>query len=656
MAVASGSHPLNFGNIGCGFRPSSGTLRAYIDSVTSNGLQSNGKIEYVVKVSGSASINNLVWSSASGTQSWSFSCGGQTQSATTSKQCQSTGNCAGGGCCCCICNGITYNPGQKTFTLQLSPSTTTITLNVKWNTNGPATATYTIPESMRVTPPSGLSVSWPSSLSGSTASSVSSWGGATPGCYTLQLLSPTGSSLDSTTSCTSSTSTQYQDTPGSYSANSRYRLKVTACNHADMCVSDTSSYYYTSPPTPSVYIDSLLYDPNSQKCVCNWSWSKPSDGGYYDETITYDVYDQEGNYYVRGGALGTATGGVAKSGSQTTTNILTAVNLCVKVYVSTSAGVSSATACAYAPVAGAAFLGFDWDELRRTCTVRATAPGARQTRVSGGYAPNVYSIGSKVTPGEFGDLVVKDLDHGAGEILYLEAMPEATDNHQYIDEVAKISIPIPNPILGVLTPSCEQIAAGEEKKYIVDIIEKKKNSSTCTPRWQNGDRVVVKEKCPGGGLIGDYSSTGKPCDPPYGGNDTCLSHYQMSGGVFSILPGRINEDSKYHSWSRTNIIPCVADSRLMGLPLCSNWKIEVSPSGWLDHDYSGIAVAASFMLFSRDGRNLVTQLFGPVYDYGYGSALSKRVSPQDIGGIAFNFSLWSDTVVTTPVEFRLRLY
>lgn len=510
MAVASGSHPLNFGNIGCGFRPSSGTLRAYIDSVTSNGLQSNGKIEYVVKVSGSASINNLVWSSASGTQSWSFSCGGQTQSATTSKQCQSTGNCAGGGCCCCICNGITYNPGQKTFTLQLSPSTTTITLNVKWNTNGPATATYTIPESMRVTPPSGLSVSWPSSLSGSTASSVSSWGGAAPGCYTLQLLSPSGSSLGSTTSCTSYTSTQYQDTPGSYSANSRYRLKVTACNDANMCVSDTSSYYYTPPPTPSVYIDSLLYDPNSQKCVCNWSWSKPSDEGYYDETITYDVYDQEGNYYVRGGSLGTATGGVAKSGSQTTTNILTAVNLCVKVYVSTSAGVSSATACAYAPVAGAAFLGFDWDELRRTCTVRATAPGARQTRVSGGYAPNVYSIGSKVTPGELGDLVVKDLDHGAGEILYLEAMPEATDNHQYIDEVAKISIPIPNPILGVLTPSCEQIEAGEEKKYIVDIVEKKKGSSICTPRWQSGDRVVVKEKCPeiipGGGTAWSCST------------------------------------------------------------------------------------------------------------------------------------------------------
>lgn len=496
MAVASGSKPLNFGNLGCGFVSSTGTQYTYIDSVSSNGLQSNGKIEYVVRVSGSVHINNLVWTSASGTQSWTFSCGGSSQSASTNKQCQSTGNCAGGGCCCCICSGTTYNPGQKTFTIQLSPSTTTITASVSWNGNTAVTATYTIPESMRITPPSGLSVSWPYSLGGSTGSSVSSWGGATPGCYTLQLLSSSGSSLGSTTSCTSYTSTRYQYTPGSYGANNRYRLKVTACNDANMCVSKTSSYYYTAPPTPSVYINSLLYDPNTDQCICNWSWSKPTDGGYYNETITYDVYDNEGNYYVRGGSLGTATGGAAKSGTITTNGILTAVNLCVKVYVASSAGTSSATACAYAPVKGAAFLGFEWDELRRQCTVKATAPGARQTRVSGGYEPNNYNIGSKVTLGEFGDLVVKDLNHGNGEILYLEAMPEAQDNHQYIDEVAKISIPIPNPIIGVLAPSCEKIAAGEEKKYIVDIVEKKKGSTTCTPRWQNGDRVVVADECP----------------------------------------------------------------------------------------------------------------------------------------------------------------
>lgn len=495
MAVASGSKPLNFGNLGCGFASSTGTQYTYIDSVSSNGLQSNGKIEYVVKVSGSVSINNLVWSSASGSQSWSFSCGGSSQSASTNKQCQSTGNCAGGGCCCCICSGTTYNPGQKTFTIQLSPSVTTITASVSWNGNSAVSATYNIPASMRITKPNGFSVSWPSSVTGGAYCSVSDWGGASSGSFSMQLLSSSGSVLDTESSSTYNTY-KYLYTGGSVTANSRYRLRSRACNSVD-CTSYTySSYYYTAPPTPSVYINSLLYDPSSQKCVCNWSWSKPTDAGYYNETITYDVYDNEGNYYARGVSLGSATGGTAKSGTITTTGILTAVNLCVKVYVSTSAGTSNQTACAYAPVAGAAFLGFDWDELRRTCTVRATAPGARQTRVSGGYAPNVYNIGTKLTEGEFGDLVVKDLDHGAGEILYLEAMPEAKDNHQYLDEVAKISIPIPNPILGVHTPSCEQIAAGKEKEYIVDIIEKKKGVGACTPRWQNGDRVVKKDECP----------------------------------------------------------------------------------------------------------------------------------------------------------------
>lgn len=153
------------------------------------------------------------------------------------------------------------------------------------------------------------------------------------------------------------------------------------------------------------------------------------------------------------------------------------------------------------PMVGASFLSFEWDEFRRQCTIKATVPGAKRTRVSAGYAPNDYNIGTKVTSGESGTLVVKDLAHGNGEVLYLEARSETTDAYQHIDEVAKISIPIPNPILGVLIPSCGQIVAGEEKKYIVDIIEKKKGLSTCTPRWQVGDRVVMKAPCPLGGGI-----------------------------------------------------------------------------------------------------------------------------------------------------------
>lgn len=500
MAVASGSLNHNFGNLGCGFAASTGTQYTYIDSVTSNGLQSNGKIEYVVKVTGSVSVGNLVWSSASGTQSWTFSVAGSTQTATTGKQCQSTGNCAGGGCCCCICSGTTYNPGQKTFTIQLSPSVTSITASVSWNGNSNCSATYTIPASMRITSPNNFTASFPSSLSGSTSLDVDDWGGASSGTFYLSLLSSSGSVLATDTKSTSYT-WAYMYNPGSTSANSRYRLRAQACNSVGCSSYKYSSYYYTKPPTPSVYINSILYNPTTKKCNVNWSWSKPVDGGYYSETVKYDVYDNEGNYYVNGGTLGTASSGQALSGTLDTNNILTAVNLCIRVYVTTSAGTSENTVCGYAPVAGAAFLGFVWDELRRTCTVSATAPGARQTRVSGGYGPNNYNIGTKLTEGEFGDLVVKDLQHGAGQILYLEAMPESKDNHQYIDEVAKISIPIPNPILGVKKYPCE---AEKEDEYIVDIIEKK--NGTCTPRWQVGDRVVQVDKCPpepeGGGVGG----------------------------------------------------------------------------------------------------------------------------------------------------------
>lgn len=492
MAVASytGSS-MNCGPLSC-YQPRNAPCPATIriDTFTSNGLQSSGKIKYTATCSGSWSFTNgIVWASSNPFNN-SMSMGGQSTSWTTGKGCGST--CPSGVGTCCNCNPITYTTGTKTFTFELSPTTTSVTCS--WTFNGNTiSVTYNIPESMRIVAPSGLSLSCPSYLGGSATASVTKWGDPNGGTFTFKTLNASGSVVGTTTCRTTSTScSKYM--PGSYGKNTRYSMSVSACNTANMCISTSGCTLYSRPPCPTVTITSCVYNPSTKKCQLKFNWSKASDTGTYSETISYSVTDNDGRSY-GSGTLATASGGASKSGSLTLTNIETAVNCTVRVTCSSTAGSCTGSASVYSPVAGAAFLGFNWDELRRTCTILGTAPGAKQTRISAGYSPNNYNVGTKVTAGEYGDLVVKDLAHGNGEILYLEAMPEATDNHKYIDEVAKISIPIPNPILGIYTPSCEDKALGKDQLYIVDIIEKKKNTTTCTPRWKVGDRVVRIAPC-----------------------------------------------------------------------------------------------------------------------------------------------------------------
>ena len=493
MAVASNSSSGGLGycgNLACGHTssPCPATLR--IDTFTSNGLQSNGKIRYTATCSGTWSFpNGIVWASNAAFSN-SMSMGGQSTFWTTAKGCNTA--CPPGNGNCCNCNGITYTTGTKTFTFELSPTTTSVTVYWTYHRNN-LSCTYNIPESMRITKPSGVSLSCPSSLGGMATGSVSSWGGTGKGTFTFKTLNSSGSVIG-TDSCTTTSTSCSVLMPGSYARNTRYSMTMTACNTANMCVSKSGCTLYSPPPCPSVSILSCVYNPSTKKCALHFSWSKASDAGLYTETISYEVTDNDGRSYASG-ILATVSDGSSETGDINLTNIETAVNVKVEVTCSSTAGSCVGSASVYSPVAGAAFIGFNWDELRRECTILGTAPGAKQTRISAGYAPNNYNIGTKVTPGEYGDLVVKDLNHGNGEILYLEAMPEATDNHKYIDEVAKISIPIPNPILGIWTPTCEAIAAGAERKYIVDIIEKKKDANSCTPRWKVGDRVVRIAPC-----------------------------------------------------------------------------------------------------------------------------------------------------------------
>lgn len=490
MAVASKTCTMNCGNLGCNFANAPCDFTLQIDSFTSQGVQSNGNIKYTAVCSGVWSFpNGIVWSSTN-PFAWSMSIGGQSTSWSQNKGCGSA--CPSGNCCCCNCYSLSYSSGQKSFTFELSPTTTSVTLSTTFNGNT-CSLSYTIPSDMRFTNPSGISLSCPSYLGGTATGRVSSWGGGSGGTFTFKTLNASGSVI-STTTCTTTGTSCSKTMPGTFSKNTRYSMSLTACNSANMCVSTSGCTIYSAPPCPSITIRSCVYNPSTKKCQLVFDWSKASDAGTYTETISYTVTDQEGRSYASG-TLATVTGGASKSGTQTLTNIETAVNVTVRLTVSSTAGSCSGTASVYSPVAGAAFLGFEWDELRRQCTIKGTAPGAKQTRISAGYSPNNYNIGTKLTPGEFGDLVVKDLNHGSGQIAYLECMPESTDNHQYIDEVAKISIPIPNPIIGVWTPPCEDDAKGVKQRYIVDIVEKKENC-TVTPKWKNGDRVVKIAECP----------------------------------------------------------------------------------------------------------------------------------------------------------------
>lgn len=386
---------------------------------------------------------------------------------------------------------------------------------------------YWLPANLRITPPQGLSVSFPTSVAGTTSVSISGWGEAsnmtgTPTNYpyasywnfALDLLDKnknylahitkntgesrycsfygfgyyTASALQYSTAANNSTITRKYNTA--------YYLRAYAQNSFNERVSTDSGIIYSPPKSPSVTINSILYQPSKKNCIMNFSWSKPSDESDYKETVSYKVTRSDGTVITDWTSLGTTYGG-SLSGSKTVDNLKSGEVYTVEVRVKSTAGTSTDSDTYVAPVANAAFLGFDWDELRRTVTVRAEAPGAANCRIQAGDAPNNYNLGNKLTSGEIGTIVLKDLPHGDGQALYLQAVPEASNGYQYTNEIAKVTVPVPNPILGVLTPPC---GSPEKQQYIVDIVEKKADCSV-TPKWQVGDRVVVKDgNCgPGGG-------------------------------------------------------------------------------------------------------------------------------------------------------------
>lgn len=242
--------------------------------------------------------------------------------------------------------------------------------------------------------------------------------------------------------------------------------------------------------TPKITVTSTSFDPTTNKSSVTFSWYKASDGATETELIRYDVYDDSGNYFAQAVELGKTRGEFA-SGTVTVNNITAGIKVSISVYVSTDTQNSAATETFYSPTGRATFSTYTWNDTRTSCEIKATAPGAKYLRITAGSTPDGDEAGEKVAVGTNGTLTVSDLDHGNGEALYLSAIPEASDGHQYGESAAYSQILVPNPILGIYKSRC----GNEYDLYIVDIVEKKDSGTSCTPRWQKGQRVKIVSKC-----------------------------------------------------------------------------------------------------------------------------------------------------------------
>lgn len=537
MALMTKSKGYVDAGLGCYYVNANATVTAYLDDVqwgrdTNNASQS----KLWVRMNANLHYDSLVWAgtgSFSSNQLWCWTNLGTNSSG--DKSFSKTGSyCSGSvGCCYCLCSGqdwwwSSYHGYYDSY-LYGNSSTTQVGFSGQYLGEHTGDAYYNLPDNLKVLPPVSLSVSFPTAITGSVSASISKWSnnsniGGTPTSYSgasywnwaIDLLDESGNMVahkifntGETKSCSfgsgnsgwytaSALSGSSAATSSAYTiqAGKKYKFRVYAQNNMNQRLTADSGWYVSSPPKPTVSITSVVYDPSTKKSKLCFDWSL-GESGLTPETLTYKATLPDGTQ-VASGTIKTISDGTASSGS--VCNVVVPTGDQITLTVTNTAGpsgnqmTSTGYDTAYSPVANAAFLGFDWDDVRRTCTIRAEAPGAANCRIQAGYGANNYNIGNKLTTGEIGTLDVKDLNHGSGQILYLQATPEASNGYQFTHEIAKISIPIPNPILGVLTPSCEEIDNGAEQRYIVDIVEHKTNN-TCTTRWQNGDRVIKKDAC-----------------------------------------------------------------------------------------------------------------------------------------------------------------
>lgn len=517
IAVGSGDGWTAYGQ-GCGYVDAHASVMTYLDSLTwgrDPGNCERGNLSF--SVNGSVSYSpSLVWATCG------YFNGNYVQirdnletkgsvNHTIPKQ-GVPGNCPGGGGFCCLCGGVVYyysnGGGNFTGSILTDVNTTAVFASANMIDNYfMSELTYNLPDYLRILPPTNLRATFPSNAGGKVTATWTNWSKnpnikGTPTSYPnhkiynvrLELLSENGTYIaqqlknvgeNKSVSFDSmglfykdnvlDTNPQAQSSRVALTPGTKYKVRLTINNDMNQTQSATSELITVDIPTPTVSIESFLYEEdNANHSKLKFRWSKASSGA--DEKITYEVW-QNGEK-VNEGVLKDNSQGLGLSGVQEV-SVKSGERTIVKVFNKSLMDdqVKSAEAEALSPVAKAAFASCVWDERRHIATITATALGAANTRLGVGRSSNNYDLSNELTVGNTGTATIENPEHGEGQVLYLEAVPVATDGTRYEHEAAKLSIPIPNPILGVTADK------GSEHRYIVDIVEHKKNDKI-TPKWQ----------------------------------------------------------------------------------------------------------------------------------------------------------------------------
>lgn len=250
--------------------------------------------------------------------------------------------------------------------------------------------------------------------------------------------------------------------------------------------------------TISATLDYATYSPsNGGRVEVGYTVTKTTSDGSVRERVDYKFINVETNTTIVSGTSTsmTETNGAGFERGAMFQAMPAGTLVRMEFYLKTSddsytSSRSTAILNVYTPPAPAQLTSYDWDEVRRSITIKAKSTSANSVAISAGYAPNDYTLGTTVDSGDTATYTLKDLNHGTGQVLYISATPQAYDGYAYEAQSAKISIPIPNPIIGVYTPACDK----GDPQYIVDIVEKKADCSV-TKKWQNGDRVYRRKPC-----------------------------------------------------------------------------------------------------------------------------------------------------------------
>lgn len=366
-----------------------------------------------------------------------------------------------------------------------------------------------LPAQYLLTPPEGLTVTWPSYMGANQKvnASITAWG---YGEYTLGTPSglPSAQQPDGTTwnfrrevysmdgnflnAITQNTKEEKSVSMWAVSTgNHQYQLKMVVTNNFGQSVESGLHPIYTEPGPVEAKIKETIIDKENMTWGFVVSWEKDADGGALPVDIVYYVNDSHANPIGPEQVVASFTTGEAQTGEFTVSG-LTDTMYQVFVRCRSTAGygaMSGTTPTAYMPIGQAHIGELEWNDTRDTLTINGSAEFATQLEISAGYA-RYYSDAGRATTANPGKLTISGLNHGTGQMLYVKVAPVGEWGMPQDSKAAYGVYEVPNPILGLVKNDCDT------ESYIVDMVEKKAGSETCSARWSNGQRVVLIGECP----------------------------------------------------------------------------------------------------------------------------------------------------------------